>query len=60
MDVELGAIAACERSEHAASVTSLAVHCIGVLGAMILILLKLYRYGDLRIALIWAFLFLLA
>ncbi len=33
MDDELGALAACERSEHAASVTSLAVHCIVSLGA---------------------------
>ena len=33
MDDELGAVAASERSEHAASVTSLAVHWIGPLGS---------------------------
>ena len=51
MDDELGAVAAGERSEHAATVTSLAVHWIDPLGSMTLKLLNLRCCDGLRIAL---------
>jgi len=44
MDDELGAVAASERSELAVTVTSLAVHWIGLLGSLLLVPLKL-RYS---------------
>ena len=59
MDDELGAVAAGERSEHAASVTSLAVHCIGALGSMLLLQFKLRDFDGWRTTLISVFWFLL-
>ena len=60
MDDELGAIGACERSEHAPSVTSLLVHCIGVLGAIVLLLLELRDCDGWGTALISVYWFLLS
>ena len=45
MDGKCGATGAGERSEHAPGVRRFTVHCSAVLGAMILVLLKL-RYCD--------------
>ena len=46
MDGELGALAACERSEHAASVRSFTVHWSAVLG--VLNSLYIMSYSEIR------------